>query len=152
MNLRNTLRSYILEPDEIQAINCWKALLFPEKNLYCRYELWNGTSFDSDLTWRSDRVFFGYITSMIKQSNSTLVIGHFAIEKQYVGLGLGARLMRSFGKTVKDYANITHILFTESGQSDQFELYDKFFTHKLGAIREQPDPNLSLYQWRWKIP
>jgi hypothetical protein len=152
MNLRNTLRSYILEPDEIQAINCSKALLFPEKNLYCIYGPWNQTNFDSNLTWRSGRVSFGYIEAMIKQSDSTLIIGHFAIEKQYIGFGLGSRLMRSFGKTVKDYAGITHILFTESGQRDQFESYDKFFTQKLGAIREQPNPNASSYQWRWEIP
>ena len=150
MKIRESVRSFLLSPKEITCLAFADCYIDPIGNLFhMSGEPWDSSSENIDnLFWGQGRLRLGWIQNIsVDAQNKLLKVGHFAVEKDYVGMGLGARLARSFGREVKSSLGVTHICFDESSQDPA---YPHFFSVGLGAT-QQSSPAGHGKSWLWQI-
>jgi len=151
MSLRSIVRRWLLSDTEQQGLAAWAAFVRPEHHLYDQSgTLWDpATPARTDLGWGAGPgSTLGWLQGMHEADNA-LVINHFAIDKSLTGLGLGTRLAHGLGKAVKAHAGLEYLIFTEYTQSAE---HDRFFTVRLGAIRQPCHYDHRRLEWNWKIP
>jgi hypothetical protein len=150
MNIKLNPRRWLLDSEEISVLDFGVSYLRPKDHFYLyEGERWDSSATSySDLYWgRGKRI--GWIQNIsLDLANHLATIGHFAIEKELVGLGLGTRLAHAFGQEVKLRHGIKQICFDERKQDPS---YQGFFTNGLGAL-QQPSPSGYCQSWLWQIP
>lgn len=150
MDIKLILRKWLLDAEEISALDFGVSYLSPKDHLY----LYGGDRWDSSATSYNDLYWgrgkqIGWIQNIsLDIPNHLATIGHFAIEKELVELGLGTRLAHSFGREIKFRHGISHICFDERKQDPA---YPVFFANGLGAL-QQPSPSGHGLSWLWQIP
>lgn len=81
----------------------------------------------------------------LDQRQRDVRIGHFAVELEFVGMGIGSTLARALAATFEKRWAIDTITFNE--RSRKFDLYYPAFFERLGAV---PCPKEGARAWRWR--
>lgn len=96
------------------------------------------------LEWRAGSEILGYIQYVtVDMNRKTAEVGHFAVAKNYSGMGFGKRMAQGFAKLLKDNYGVTEIIFDEHSRKTDYEV---FFQYVLRAERIGTSPN---EKWRW---
>lgn len=96
------------------------------------------------LEWRASAEVLGYIQEVsVDMHRRTATVGHFAVGKNFSGMGLAKRMAQGFAKMLRDDFGIIEIVFDERSRKVK---YEAFFEHVLRAERIRTRPN---DKWRW---
>ena len=100
-----------------------------------------------DITINIDGFDVAWIESIvIVPKESQLEIGHFALDKKLVGLGIGKRLAFALQKVAREQLAITQILFKERSENSK---YPPFFEKTLGATKVPGFPTGDNWLWNF---
>lgn len=154
--IRRYIRSLIVTRNEECLIAFGKAYIEPQSCLVGYYgadiegygNTPSGQSFLPNIKFSSNGFTFGWIeNTVLDLDRGAAHIYHIATRSDLVGLGLGIKLVEAVAYLLQKRYNIKEIHFCET--SKQRELYNYFFTEKLGA-KCVVDANQE--KWIWEIP
>lgn len=156
--LKSLLREYVVTKKEEKLI-AFGAVLYDTAECFDGYQgdvlsdspLPGGRYCLSDIYVRYGAYTFGFIQRIqFDKECGIAYIGHIATKQEYMGLGLARRFIYAFAACAKVDYGVREIHFCESAAKDEkLDLYDKFFTQKLGATRL---PHNFGDVWVWQIP
>lgn len=156
MEIRTVLRNMLLSESDRLAISVNKLSVLTEELIANYIEadmpmyqyMAHTTKFSlPDITINIDGFDVAWIESIvIDPKESQLEIGHFALDKRLVGLGIGKRLAFALQKVAREQLEVTQILFKERSENSK---YPPFFEKTLRATKVPGFPTGDNWLWNF---
>lgn len=156
-NLNQKLRRHYVSEQEEYLIALGKFILNPSEyfvgihhSQIRKFPIFEGSLKDkfqiSDIYISIDSFRFGWIQNIeIYKSDNLAKVGHFALEKELAGLGIGKHLAKSFAQYLNTEYGVTKIHFIERSVQP---VYKTFFENTLKAQYKEYMGNEA---WLWEF-